>query len=198
MVSRDDTAAMLSLIARWLRGEVTRLAYRAADSGMNMAERGRVVRALLHSLGILAVFFRCAEACISSCVWIAKQGGCRRIVWCPVPSKYVETKHLISVVPCPPPPYPIFFLNLPVRESHACEAGVDHPELESALWASVAAGVKALEHTTKAADFQTLCEGLARLDRIVRSLLHGAACSAGQAQQHLERRVSVRPSGGGG
>lgn len=75
---------------------------------------------------------------------------------------------------------------------------MDHPELESALWASVAAGVKALEHTAKAADFQSLCEGLARLTRIIRSLLHRAACSAGQTQQHLERRVSARPAGGGG
>lgn len=59
MVSRDDTAAMHRLIARWLRGEVERLARVAADSNMLLVERGRVVRALLHSLGVLAVFFRC-------------------------------------------------------------------------------------------------------------------------------------------
>lgn len=59
MVSRDDTSAMLRLVARWLRGEVAELARRAADPTMSMVERGRVIRALLHSLGVLAVFFRC-------------------------------------------------------------------------------------------------------------------------------------------
>lgn len=61
MVSRDDTSAMLRLVAQWLRGEVAELSRRAADRNMSMAERGRVVRALLHSLGVLAVFFRCAS-----------------------------------------------------------------------------------------------------------------------------------------
>eukprot|EP00903_Cladosiphon_okamuranus_P016144 g14899.t1 len=130
MVSRDDTSAMLSLVARWLRGEVAGLARRAADPGMSMVERGRVIRALLHSLGVLAVFF-----------------------------------------------------------SHACEAGVDHVELESALWASVAASVKALEHAAQAVDYRALCEGLARLNRIVRSLLHRASCSAsGQARHQSEQQ----------
>lgn len=57
MVSRDDTAAMHRLIAQWLTREVGRLARRAADI-MPPLDRGRVVRALLHSLGVLAVFFR--------------------------------------------------------------------------------------------------------------------------------------------
>lgn len=61
MVSRDDTAAMHRLIARWLRGEVEGLVRRAADSGMLLVERARVVRALLHSLGVLAAFFRCVD-----------------------------------------------------------------------------------------------------------------------------------------
>lgn len=58
MVSRDDTSAMLRLVAQWLRGEVAVLARRAADLAVSMVERGRVIRALLHSLGVLAVFFR--------------------------------------------------------------------------------------------------------------------------------------------
>ncbi|CAN0259211.1 unnamed protein product, partial [Scytosiphon promiscuus] len=123
MVSRDDTAAMHRLIAQWLTREVGRLARRAADI-MPPVERGKVVRALLHSLGVLAVFF-----------------------------------------------------------SHACETGVDHAELESALWVSVTAAVKALEYTAKAVDYHALCEGLARLHRVVRSLLDRAACSVGHSKQ---------------
>lgn len=94
--------------------------------------------------------------------------------------------HVIST----PPPLSTQPLCTPSHiDSHACEAGVDHVELESALWASVTACVKALEHTAKGVDYQTLCEGLARLSRIIRSLLHRAACSAGQSQQS-ERQVS--------
>lgn len=61
MVSRDDTAGMHGMIARWLRGESERLVvYIAADStALPAADRARAVRALLHSVGILAVFFRC-------------------------------------------------------------------------------------------------------------------------------------------
>ena len=77
---------------------------------------------------------------------------------------------------------------------------MDHLELESALWASVAAGVKALEHTAQALDYRSLCEGLARLNRIVRSLLHRAACSssssssssAAAAARQSWRQVSER------
>lgn len=78
---------------------------------------------------------------------------------------------------------------------------MDHVELESALWESVAAGVKALEHTAQAVDYRTLCEGLARLNRIVRSLLHRAAYSAGQARQHQHQsggQVSAPGGAGGG
>ncbi|CAM9861147.1 unnamed protein product, partial [Ectocarpus sp. 8 AP-2014] len=134
MVSREDTAAMHRLIARWLREEVARLARRAAEP-MLPVERARVVRALLHSLGVLAVFF-----------------------------------------------------------SHACEAGVDHLDLQSALWASVAASVKALEHTARMAEYATLCEGLARLNRVVRSLLHRAAgCSSSDLS---EQRCELQGEGG--
>lgn len=72
---------------------------------------------------------------------------------------------------------------------------MDHLELESALWASVAACVKALEHTARAVDYRTLCEGLARLNHIVRSLLHRAACSAGQTRHQPERQVSATGKG---
>lgn len=69
---------------------------------------------------------------------------------------------------------------------------MDHLELQSALWASVAASVKALEHTARVADYPTLCEGLARLNRVVRSLLHRAAgCSSfDQSEQRCELQVS--------
>lgn len=61
MVSRDDTAGMHGLIARWLRGESERLVvYMVADSTTALpADRARAVRALLHAVGVLAVFFRC-------------------------------------------------------------------------------------------------------------------------------------------
>lgn len=72
-------------------------------------------------------------------------------------------------------------------DSRACEAGVEHPELESALWASVASAVRALEHVARNVDYGTLCEGLARLDRIVGALLREAARSGGQSQ--AERQV---------
>lgn len=92
----------------------------------------------------------------------------------------------------------------PVIDSHACEAGVEHPELESALWASTAAAARALEHTAKAIDYQTLCEGLARLHRVVRSLLREAACSSAQSQAGRQVREArerdwamVKGQGGG-
>ena len=89
MVSRDDTSAMLRLVARWLRGEVAELARRAADPTMSMVERGRVIRALLHSLGVLAVFFRCESLrahpkflrlvlCTSECFLRKRRTGCTR------------------------------------------------------------------------------------------------------------------------
>lgn len=63
MVSREDTAAMHRLIAQWLRAEVARLARRAAEPILPV-ERARAVRALLHSLGVLAVFFGCVCVCV--------------------------------------------------------------------------------------------------------------------------------------
>ncbi|CAN0214113.1 unnamed protein product, partial [Ectocarpus fasciculatus] len=138
MVSREDTAAMHRLIARWLRVEVARLARRSAEP-MLPVERARVVRALLHSLGVLAVFF-----------------------------------------------------------SHACEAGVDHLELQSALWASVAASVKVLEHTARVAEYATLCEGLARLNRVVRSLLHRAAGCSSSSSSSDQSEQRCEPQGEGG
>ena len=59
MVSRDDTAAMHRLIAGWLREEASRLSGRAAEPTVPALERSGAVRAILHSLGVLAVFFRC-------------------------------------------------------------------------------------------------------------------------------------------
>ena len=48
---------------------------------------------------------------------------------------------------------------------------MEHPEPESALWAAAGAASRALEHAARAADYETLCEGLARLHRVVASLL---------------------------
>lgn len=58
MVSRDDTAAMHDLIARWLREEAKRLSGRLAEPTLLAPERAGAVRGILHSLGVLAVFFR--------------------------------------------------------------------------------------------------------------------------------------------
>lgn len=68
-----------------------------------------------------------------------------------------------------------FACCLLLRTSHACEVGVDQPELESTLWATTTSVVDALKHAAAAADYQTLCEGLARLHRIVGCLLRAAA-----------------------
>lgn len=115
MVSRDDTAAMLRLIARWLRGQVARLASRVADSGMNVAERGRVVRALLHSLGILAVFFRCAEACISWWRLDCETGGGVGVSLCIRCRLGMSKRNILLPLFYAPRPLPSIFLNLPFR-----------------------------------------------------------------------------------
>lgn len=72
---------------------------------------------------------------------------------------------------------------------------MEHPELESALWASIGSAVKALEHVARNVDYRSLCEGLARLDRVIRALLREAARSGGQSQ--TERQVKRWMSGGG-
>lgn len=58
MVSRDDTASMHRLIARWLRDRSEALLDAATGSCAKPADSARSMRALLHSVGILAVFFR--------------------------------------------------------------------------------------------------------------------------------------------
>ena len=82
--------------------------------------------------------------------------------------------------------------TVPLCRSRACEAGVEHPDLESALWASTTSAVKALEHVAKNVDYRTLCEGLARLTRVVGALLREAASSDGgqsQTERQAERQV---------
>lgn len=76
-----------------------------------------------------------------------------------------------------------------VPGSHACETGAEYPELEAAMWSSTAIAVRALQHAAEAVDYLTLCEGLARLYRIVGSLLRASACSA---SSHAERSVRER------
>lgn len=83
-------------------------------------------------------------------------------------------------------------------DSRACEAGVEHPELESALWASIAFAVKALEHVARNVDYRALCEGLARLDRIVGALLREAARSDVQSQTERQVKRWMFGEGGGG
>lgn len=58
MVSRDDTAAMHRQIAAWLKEEAEKLAGEAMQRKASPLKRSRAVRALLHSLGVLAVLFR--------------------------------------------------------------------------------------------------------------------------------------------
>lgn len=80
-----------------------------------------------------------------------------------------------------------------VLERHACEAGVEHPELESALWTAASATAKALEHAARQTDYRTVCEGLARLHRVVASLLDWAAQSGDGV--HTDQSVRVRSVG---
>lgn len=66
--------------------------------------------------------------------------------------------------------------------------------MECALWTTTASAVKALEHVAKNVDYRTLCEGLARLHRVVGALLREAARSDGR-QSQTERQVKWRTLG---
>lgn len=100
------------------------------------------------------------------------------------------------VVPQNGPSLPSLLLS--VHGSYSCEAGVEHPELESALWSSTAAAARALEHTAKAVDYPTLCEGLARLYRVVEPLLLAEAAANSSGYSQPEQRVRKEGKGGGG
>lgn len=66
---------------------------------------------------------------------------------------------------------------------------MEHPELESALWAAASAMAKALEHSARQTDYRTVCEGLARLHRVVASLLDWAARSGDGVQTGQSVRI---------
>lgn len=64
IVSRDDTAAMHRLIARWLHKEVGRLVDMTTNVAASPVDKGRAMRAIIHSFGILTVFFRYDNMCL--------------------------------------------------------------------------------------------------------------------------------------
>lgn len=58
------------------------------------------------------------------------------------------------------------------------------------------ASVSALRHAAEAADYQILCEGLARLQRVVGCLLRGAACAAAASTVNNATQQQQRQQGG--